>query len=226
MKVRFTNQQVLFDKSKGCVYFAIPTHQAFDTLDCDTLQYEVFASINTEIYTNIVSGLQKEADFNPECVYTCTWSDCDYDGFDEIKKQDINDVLKFFDYILQIENQPVSTYSVIEKLKQQIEDNYLNPEEKESMQVHAKKDSDKAIYNKRTWLNPQTCPYTGNIVCFDGQYQLEGQEYDETFVKVSDCYNSVKIHKGDNMKEFIAKVKLMRSDLDEFITYLENKYNK
>lgn len=78
-------------------------------------------------------------------------------------------------------------------------------------------------YNKRTWLNRDTSPSTGNVVCFDGNTTWHGENIRNTFLQVSDCNWSVRLHKteDDTIEDFIEKMKLLRNELDEFILHLE-----
>lgn len=80
------------------------------------------------------------------------------------------------------------------------------------------------MYNKRTWLNKPNSPSTGNVVAFDGEITSEKEEtYRSTFLSVSDCYNSARLHKSDydSMEDFINKMKTLRDEINSFIVYLE-----
>lgn len=79
------------------------------------------------------------------------------------------------------------------------------------------------MYNKRTWLNKQDSPSTGSVVAFDGEVKSENEKYRSTFLSVSDCFNSAKLHKADydSMEDFIYKMKTLRNVIDSFIEYLE-----
>lgn len=79
------------------------------------------------------------------------------------------------------------------------------------------------MYNKRTWLNKPNSPSTGNVVAFDGEVKSENEKYRSTFLSVSDCYNSARLHKADydSKEDFIDKMKLLRDEIDSFIDYLE-----
>lgn len=81
------------------------------------------------------------------------------------------------------------------------------------------------MYNKRTWLNKEDSPSTGNIVCFDGTTTYHDKEYRNTFLQISDCSWSVRLHKteDDNITDFVEKIKLLRKEIDNFIQYLEQK---
>lgn len=42
-------------------------------------------------------------------------------------------------------------------------------------------------YNKRTWLNKESSPSTGNVICFDGCTTWHGEKMRNTFLQISDC---------------------------------------
>lgn len=79
------------------------------------------------------------------------------------------------------------------------------------------------MYNKRTWLNKPNSPSTGNVVAFDGELKSKDEKYRSTFLSISDCFNSAKLHKADydSMEDFIYKMKTLRNVIDSFIEYLE-----
>ncbi|MEG1009360.1 MAG: hypothetical protein RSE41_01135 [Clostridia bacterium] len=79
-------------------------------------------------------------------------------------------------------------------------------------------------YNKRIWLNKLSSPSTGNVVAFDGFITYKEKNIRNTFLSVSDCNNSVRLHKteDDTLEDFIDKIKLLRDELNLFINHLEN----
>jgi molybdopterin synthase catalytic subunit len=82
----------------------------------------------------------------------------------------------------------------------------------------------KKPYNRRTWLNPLKSDSTGAVVAFDGTViDFKGKKYPETFLEISDCYHKIKLHKtaDDTKKQFIAKMKLLKLEIDRFIKHLE-----
>jgi hypothetical protein len=84
-------------------------------------------------------------------------------------------------------------------------------------------------YNKRTWLNKIKSSSTSNIVAFDGEVDYGEKKYRDTFIKISDCKNSIRLHKRDSetMKEFTNKLRLLISEMELFINHLEqNNENK
>lgn len=80
------------------------------------------------------------------------------------------------------------------------------------------------MYNKREWLNKENSPSTGNIVAFDGLTTWKGEKIRNTFLSISDCYSTIRLHptEDENMDDFIDKMKLLRDNVNEFISYLEN----
>lgn len=79
------------------------------------------------------------------------------------------------------------------------------------------------MYNKRTWLNKPDSPSTGNVVAFDGVTAWKGVNIRDTFLSISDCNNSIRLHKidDDSVEDFIDKMKLLKSEIEQFIGYLE-----
>lgn len=81
-------------------------------------------------------------------------------------------------------------------------------------------------YNRRTWLNPKKSSSTGSVVAFDGKVtDLDtGVKYKERFLKIYDCKSSATLHitTDDTDEDFLNKMKLLRKEIDLFITYLEN----
>jgi hypothetical protein len=77
-------------------------------------------------------------------------------------------------------------------------------------------------YNKRTWLNDIKSSSTSSIVTFDGNVQYPDKIYRDTFVKISDCKDSIKLHKKDTetMEGFITKLKLLKIEIELFINHL------
>lgn len=79
------------------------------------------------------------------------------------------------------------------------------------------------MYKKQVWLNKESSPSTGNVVAYDGVSTYKGEIYRNTFLSVSDCYTSARLHKtdDDSIDDFIDKMRLLRDSIDDFITYLE-----
>jgi hypothetical protein len=81
------------------------------------------------------------------------------------------------------------------------------------------------MYNKRTWLNPEDSDSTGSVVAYSGEVtDLDtGKKYPEQFLEISDCRTKIRLHltSDDTPESFITKIKLLRSEIDLFIKYLE-----
>ena len=79
-------------------------------------------------------------------------------------------------------------------------------------------------YNTRMWLNSIDSHYTGSIICHDGIVSNRGKPPARyTFLELSDCHGKSRIHYDDNldMDAFIQKLTLLRSEIDNFISHLE-----
>lgn len=79
------------------------------------------------------------------------------------------------------------------------------------------------MYNKRTWLNKENSPSTGNIVAFDGETSWKGEKVRNTFLSISDCNNSIRLHRieDDSIEDFIDKMELLKSEIALFIDHLK-----
>lgn len=74
------------------------------------------------------------------------------------------------------------------------------------------------------WLNSMDSHYTGSIICHDGIVSNRGKPPARyTFLELSDCHGKSRIHYDDNldMDAFIQKLTLLRSEIDNFISHLE-----
>lgn len=83
-------------------------------------------------------------------------------------------------------------------------------------------------YNKRVWLNKDDSPSVGNMVAFDGDITWKGEAIPSTFLSISDCSVSIRLHKcdDDSDQDFIDKMKLLRDEVNLFVNYLESKDNE
>ena len=81
------------------------------------------------------------------------------------------------------------------------------------------------MYNRRTWLNKNDSPSTGSVVAFDGETLWKGKKIRNTFLSVSDCFVSARLVKtdDDSIGDFIDKMKLLRNEIDLFISHLEKR---
>ena len=80
-------------------------------------------------------------------------------------------------------------------------------------------------YNRREWLNDEKSASTGNVVAFDGIIHWDGRPIRRTFLQVSDCNNSIRLHvtEDDTEQDFINKMIKLRDVIDDFIQYLKNE---
>ena len=79
-------------------------------------------------------------------------------------------------------------------------------------------------YNTRMWLNSIDSHYTGSVVCHDGIVTNRGKPHARyTFIEIADCHGKTRIHFDDNMDmdAYIDKLKLIQSELQNFIDHLE-----
>ena len=79
-------------------------------------------------------------------------------------------------------------------------------------------------YNTRMWLNSIDSHYTGSVVCHDGVVTNRGKPPARyTFLEISDCHGKTRIHYDDNldMDAYIDKLKLIQSEIQNFIDHLE-----
>lgn len=83
------------------------------------------------------------------------------------------------------------------------------------------------IYNYRRFLAAQDTASTANIVCYSGPSAWDGPEKPSHFVSISDCHESVRLHKTDqeSMEDYIAKLSGLRTDLDAYISWLHRNSN-
>lgn len=80
------------------------------------------------------------------------------------------------------------------------------------------------MYNKRTWLNPETKDGTSSVVAFNGTVtDYKNKTYPSTFLEISDCQNKIRLHQtsDDTREEFINKLTLLKSEIELFIKHLE-----
>ena len=80
------------------------------------------------------------------------------------------------------------------------------------------------MYNKRTWLNKDNSASTGNVVAFDGVVGWRDEKIRSTFLSISDCSVSARLHKSDDdmIDDFIDKMELLKNEIELFIDYLKD----
>ena len=68
-------------------------------------------------------------------------------------------------------------------------------------------------YSSRKWLNKKGSPSSWNEKIID------------SYLEVSDCHNSVRLHKAKSQSDndFLMKMKKIRKSIDDFIEFLEGK---
>ena len=78
-------------------------------------------------------------------------------------------------------------------------------------------------YKSERWLNRETSPSTGSLVCYDGIVKDNEGEFRSTFVEIKDCNRIVKLHRAeyDTIQDFIDKLKTIESEVHKFIGHLE-----
>lgn len=86
----------------------------------------------------------------------------------------------------------------------------------------------KTTYCERVWLNDRNSPSTGNAVAYDGTPVFQEGPYHSMFLRISDCHQSIRLHKAeyDTEQDFIIKMKRLRALVDRFITHLESAYQE
>ena len=79
------------------------------------------------------------------------------------------------------------------------------------------------MYNKRTWLNKDKSPSTGNVVAFEGETLYRGESIHNIFLSISDCSVSARLHKTDedSIQDFVDKMKLLEKEIHKFVKHLE-----
>lgn len=94
---------------------------------------------------------------------------------------------------------------------------FLNPESIPSSNV--------PNYVSRRWLNRDDSASTGNVVAFDGYTTYHGNFLENTFLSVSDCYQTIRLHptENDSKEDFINKMTVLRDEIDKFITHLKQR---
>lgn len=81
----------------------------------------------------------------------------------------------------------------------------------------------KRFYKVSIWLNSNESPSIGSVVAYDGMCTDNGDKYRNTFLSISDCFNTVRLHKieDDSMDEFIGKMETLKDTISDFIDHLK-----
>ena len=84
------------------------------------------------------------------------------------------------------------------------------------------KDTD-SCYKSLKWLNSNTSPSTGSLVCFDGTVKDNEGEFRSTFVEIKDCNRIVKLHRAeyDTIEDFVGKLEIIESEIHKFIEHFQ-----
>lgn len=82
-------------------------------------------------------------------------------------------------------------------------------------------------HSKRVWLNKPESRSTGSVVAFEGMVDYDNGKGAEltSFLELADCHGKVRLHRAsyDTRADFVNKMKVLRSVLDDFILYLEGE---
>lgn len=78
-------------------------------------------------------------------------------------------------------------------------------------------------YCRREFLNDGDSPSTGSVVAYDGAGSWKSEDH-ATFLEVAGCHDKVRLHQTDRdtKAQFIGKLFLLRTVIDEFIIHLES----
>lgn len=79
-------------------------------------------------------------------------------------------------------------------------------------------------FKKTTELNGKNSPSTGSCTAFYGKSPWKEFKGNYMFFEVADCSSKVRLHNSqiDSKKDFIAKMKRLRNELDNFIDFLDD----
>lgn len=80
-------------------------------------------------------------------------------------------------------------------------------------------------YKVTTELNANKSPSTGAVTAYAGKSPWPKAFKEYMFLEISDCHNKVRLHTSqlDSRKDFIAKMKKLRNEIDAFIEHLEQR---
>ena len=83
------------------------------------------------------------------------------------------------------------------------------------------------MYSNRRWLNPLKSDSTSSVVTFDGKVTYNNKSVDSRFLEITDCQNKIRLHQttDDTKQDFIKRMKILKSEIEQFINHLENKFN-
>ena len=80
------------------------------------------------------------------------------------------------------------------------------------------------VFCRREFLNDPLSPSTGSVVAYDGPDAWKPEER-FSFLEVGDCHVRARIHQMtlEGREQFILKMTLLRTVVDEFISHLETE---
>lgn len=80
-------------------------------------------------------------------------------------------------------------------------------------------------YKVTAELNANKSPSTGAVTAFAGKSPWPKAFKEYLFLEISDCHSKVRLHTSqlDSRKDFIAKMKKLRNEIDAFIDHLEKR---
>ena len=85
-------------------------------------------------------------------------------------------------------------------------------------------------YSVRLWLNKGESPSTGSVVAYSGisPWGTDKNPEHSTFLEISDCRGSVRIHQSniETQREYIDKLMLLSKNIDDFAIWLEIQHAK
>ena len=80
-------------------------------------------------------------------------------------------------------------------------------------------------YKRTKELNKKESSSTGSCTAFYGKTNYDNGKHRYMFFELADCQHKIRLHntRSDKTKDFINKLKLVRSELDKFIDFLDSK---
>jgi|688.fasta_scaffold211765_5 hypothetical protein len=78
------------------------------------------------------------------------------------------------------------------------------------------------VFKTETWLNPKNHPSTGSVVCYHGKAPWKKHKKKLTFLQISDCSGSIRLHRTDydTKEDFASKLENLEMAISEFRKYL------
>lgn len=83
-------------------------------------------------------------------------------------------------------------------------------------------------YKKRTELNGNKSPFTGNIVALHTRSPKKFESEIDMSLIISDCYHTIRLHSEseelEHVKEYLKKLKKLRNAIKEYEIFLKKEY--